>query len=73
MVGDPIPVPGLTTPKSVGVDLDGNVWVVALSGPACRVDPVAMQIDAYTGLNSPYTYSDRTGWALQNAACTPEG
>ena len=30
-------------------------------------------VGTYSGLSSPYTYSDMTGWALQNAACTPEG
>ena len=73
VVGEPIQVPGLQTPKGLGVDLGGNVWVISLNDPAYRVDPDTEQIDSYLGLNGPYTYSDMTGWALQNAACTPEG
>jgi DNA-binding beta-propeller fold protein YncE len=73
VVGTPIVIPGLSTPKGVGIDLAGKVWAIALGGPAFRVDPDTEAIDSYGGLNSPYTYSDMTGWALQNAACTPEG
>lgn len=30
-------------------------------------DPQTKAIQTYTGLNDPYSYSDMTGWGLQNA------
>lgn len=58
--------------KGISVDGDGFVWVV--NQFAHKVDPASGGlVGTYMGLSSPYTYSDMTGWALQNAACTPEG
>ena len=34
-------------------------------------DPDTMQIDEYNQLNGPYTYSDMTGWGLNNVANPP--
>jgi hypothetical protein len=58
--------------KGISVDSDGYVW--AVNQFAHKFDPASgAVVGTYTGLSSPYTYSDMTGWALQNAACTPEG
>ncbi|MCA9650679.1 MAG: hypothetical protein H6712_19380 [Myxococcales bacterium] len=58
--------------KGISVDDDGFVW--AVNQFAHKFDPSSgALVGTYTGLSSPYTYSDMTGWALQNAACTPEG
>ena len=59
--------------KGISVDLHGNVWSIWNPNTAVRYDPVTEQADAYTGLDGAYTYSDMTGWALQNAACEPAG
>jgi streptogramin lyase len=32
-----------------------------------------MVVEAYNGLDRPYTYSDMTGYALGNVTCPPEG
>lgn len=58
--------------KGISVDSDGFVW--AINDVAHKFDPASGALEGtYNGLTSPYTYSDMTGWALQNAACTPEG
>ena len=58
--------------KGISVDADGFVW--AINQFAHKIDPATgVAVGTYSGLSSPYTYSDMTGWALQNAACTPEG
>jgi hypothetical protein len=59
--------------KGISIDLHGNVWSVWMGGQAVRYDPVTEQSEVYAGLNGPYTYSDMTGWALQNASCEPAG
>jgi hypothetical protein len=59
--------------KGVSVDMEGFVWAVT-GTTAFKVDPDNLQVvGSYDGLDGPYTYSDMTGWALQNAACKPEG
>ena len=58
--------------KGISIDLNGNVWSVC-STEAFRIDPDTQQVDVYSGLNYAYTYSDMTGWALQNASCDPRG
>lgn len=58
--------------KGVSVDIDGYVWVV--NDWAWKVDPATgLDVGHYDGLNSPYTYSDMTGYALGNVICPPEG
>lgn len=58
--------------KGISVDSDGYVW--AVNQIAHKFDPASgALVGTYAGLSSPYTYSDMTGWALQNATCTPEG
>jgi hypothetical protein len=58
----------------IGQDQTGNVWVMC---PPCdtalRYDQQQGQFESYAGLDFPYSYSDMTSWALQNAACDPEG
>lgn len=71
-VGDYVSVPGGTI-KGISVDVDGFVW--AVTGSAHKITPDAPYAfdGSYTGLSGPYTYSDMTGWGLQNAACNPAG
>jgi hypothetical protein len=58
--------------KGISVDGDGYVW--AVNQIAHKFDPASgAVVGTYAGLSSPYTYSDMTGWALENATCTPEG
>ncbi|MGH1343098.1 MAG: hypothetical protein ACRBN8_16185 [Nannocystales bacterium] len=58
--------------KGVSADVDGYIWVV--NEWAWKVDPATgLDVGSYTGLNSPYTYSDMTGYALGNVICPPEG
>jgi hypothetical protein len=70
-VGAAIPIEG--TVKGVSVDVDGYVWAVTQADRAYRIDPDDASFEFYAGLQGAYTYSDMTGWALQNATCTPEG
>jgi hypothetical protein len=60
-------------PNGVSVDVAGGVWVVALGGTATRYDPETGETASYADLGWAYTYSDMTGWGLQNAACSPAG
>jgi hypothetical protein len=70
-VKDTLPIPSYA--HGVSIDFYGNVWGVSLFEPyAYRVDPVTKVVDTFTGLTSPYTYSDMTGFALSNAG-TPTG
>ena len=65
-----IPIPSWG--KGISIDFEGNVWAVTMGADAHRVDPVTEQIDTFTGLTGPYTYSDMTGFALSNAG-SPAG
>jgi streptogramin lyase len=53
--------------KGISIDFEGNVWAVSYAADAYRVDPASGQIDTFTGLVGPYTYSDMTGFALSQA------
>ena len=56
----------------VSVDFYGYVWGVTQLQPfAYRVDPATEEIETFTGLVGPYTYSDMTGWALSNVVGPP--
>jgi hypothetical protein len=69
--GDAFAVPGGTV-KGLSLDVEGYLW--AVTGAAYKYDPDSYQeVGNYGGLSGPYTYSDMTGWGLQNAACNPEG
>jgi len=60
-----IPIPEYV--HGVSIDFEGYVWGVSLFGTdAYRVDPATGLFDTFSGLNSPYTYSDMTGFALSN-------
>ncbi|PRQ02186.1 hypothetical protein ENSA5_25210 [Enhygromyxa salina] len=54
--------------RGVSVDFYGYVWFVDMQNSAWRVDTEAETWDSYAGLNSPYTYSDMTGWGLNLAS-----
>jgi hypothetical protein len=70
-VGPSVTIEG--TVKGISVDVDGYVWAVTQIGRAYKIDPDDFSFEYYAGLSGPYTYSDMTGWALQNVSCTPEG
>lgn len=59
-----IPLP--TSVHGVSVDFYGYVWGVSMGANAYRVDPDTGLFDTVTGLIGPYTYSDMTGFALNN-------
>ena len=60
--------------RGISVDLDGNVWSTSMAqNMAFRFDPGTLAVDTYGQLQGPYTYSDMTGWALQNTSCAPPG
>jgi hypothetical protein len=59
-----IPLPEYV--HGVSVDYQGYVWGVSMSSNAYRVDPQSGTWDTVTGLIGPYTYSDMTGFALNN-------
>ncbi len=60
--------------RGISVDLDGNVWSTSMTqNTAFRYNPESGNVDTYDQLVGPYTYSDMTGWALQNTSCDPEG
>jgi hypothetical protein len=59
------------TVKGISLDVDGYVWAV-IGNAASKYDATTLDnVGAYTGLNGAYTYSDMTGWGLQNAFCNP--
>ncbi len=60
-------------PNGVSIDHEGRIWVVAIGGTATRYDPKTEEIANYAELGWAYSYSDMTGWGLQNTACTPAG
>ncbi len=60
--------------KGISVDPQNKVWAVNQTpGVAYRIDPGAMAVEeSYAGLSGPYTYSDMTGYAVQNTTgCVP--
>jgi hypothetical protein len=59
-----IPLPEYV--HGVSIDFEGYVWGVSMNQAAYRVDPNTGLFDTVTGLVSPYTYSDMTGFALSN-------
>jgi hypothetical protein len=50
----------------VSIDFKGFVWVVANGSTASKIDPMTGQFVTYNGLVGAYTYSDMTGFSLQN-------
>jgi hypothetical protein len=59
-----IPIPEYV--HGVSIDHEGYVWGVSMSTNAYRVDPDAGTWNTVGGLVGPYTYSDMTGFALNN-------
>jgi hypothetical protein len=67
-------VPTTGQSKGVAVDFFGYIWVVSDAGNAAvRLDPDTLDIQIYNGLDSPYSYSDMTGWGLKNTTGDPQG
>ncbi len=63
---------GLLQPAGTSIDADGFVWLVDTVGDqAFKIDPNDYSFNIVGGLNHPYTYSDMTGFALQNAGDPP--
>ncbi len=54
------------------IDFQGFVWGASRDTRAYRVDPATGTTDTVDGLNSPYTYSDMTGFGLANSV-GPQG
>ncbi|MBX3251096.1 MAG: hypothetical protein KF901_28220 [Myxococcales bacterium] len=66
------PLPGLGA-VGVGLDSDRNVWMVnQVSGTATRLDPETGEAREFPVGDTPYTYSDFTGFALRNVTA-PNG
>ena len=63
-------IPGYA--KGISIDFEGNVWAVSQGAQAWRVDPATGNFDTFTGLTSPYSYSDMTGFALSQTG-SPAG
>jgi hypothetical protein len=68
------PLPMIDNPDihGISIDFDGRVWGVSVGTMAARVDPATGAVEYVGGLQSPYTYSDMTGYALQHAG-VPRG
>jgi hypothetical protein len=71
-LGPFIPLASPSQTKGVSIDFYGYVWLVDMTNSAWRIDPGTLDYDVYTGLDSPYTYSDMTGWGLANVT-GPQG
>jgi hypothetical protein len=54
----------VVTARGVSIDFEGFVWFVDMVSSAFKVDPDSHTYDVYDQLDSPYTYSDMTGWGL---------
>jgi hypothetical protein len=50
----------------ISIDFEGYVWAVAYGTTASKIDPNTGQFWTYNGLVGAYTYSDMTGYALNN-------
>jgi hypothetical protein len=71
-VGDEIALPGSGQVKGVSADVDGYIWAIRQDDPtAYKIHPDTYEIDTFTGLDGPYTYSDMTGGAIVNVTCNP--
>ena len=53
----------------MAVDFNKQIWAVNMgSSTAYRIDPTTLNYEPFKTGSSPYTYSDMTGFQLQNAA-----
>jgi len=70
IVGGKVMIPNNGFSRGIGVDVDGYIWSVPLGTTvAHRIHPDTFEIATYTGLNSPYTYSDMAGGQINNVVC----
>ena len=70
VVGGKVMIPNNGFSRGIGVDVDGYIWSVPIGGQvAHRIHPDTFEIATYTGLNSPYTYSDMAGGQINNVIC----
>jgi hypothetical protein len=64
--------PGVPTSggcKGMAVDFQRNVWCVSQSAStAYKINPNTLQVQGFPTGTNPYTYSDMTGFQLQNVA-----
>jgi len=60
-----IPIPGCSTPVGISIDAEGFVWIVDQNGNAYKMNPDDYSFEQFSGLSSPYTYSDMTGAGIQ--------
>ncbi|MCA9687472.1 MAG: hypothetical protein KC457_35245 [Myxococcales bacterium] len=71
----PLPPPSFADEVLISIDVEGYVWLVdTFSNGAYKFDP--QNPSSYTrvnGLNQPYTYSDMTGFALNQVGFPPQG
>ncbi|HEY8375286.1 MAG TPA: hypothetical protein VIK91_02305, partial [Nannocystis sp.] len=73
MVGGKVNLPVAGLYRGIGVDIDGYIWAVLLGGNvAYRIHPDDFSLAEYSGLNSPYTYSDMAGGQINNVTCNPQ-
>lgn len=71
VIDDAIPLPGCDSPWGISIDGEGFVWVVDRGAGAYKVDPATYVTQKFSGLSSPYSYSDMTGFALGLVADPP--
>lgn len=72
VVGDTVLLPEGGLYRGIGVDFDGYIWAVLLGGTtAHKIDPTTYNVETFTGLNNPYTYSDMAGGQLTSVNCNP--
>ncbi|MBX7079926.1 MAG: hypothetical protein K1X88_12100 [Nannocystaceae bacterium] len=71
-LGPFIALPSPSQTKGVSIDFYGYVWLVDMTQTAWRIDPDTLAFESYDELDSPYTYSDMTGWGLSNVV-GPQG
>lgn len=72
VVGDTVPLPEGGLYRGIAVDFDGYIWAVMLGGTtAHKIDPTTYNVETFTGLSNPYTYSDMAGGQLNSVNCNP--
>ena len=67
---------GLGKVKGVSMGLDGRLWLTKIQTNepnVIRYDLATGVRDVFNGITFPYTYSDMTGFALEQATCGGEG
>ncbi|MBI5480264.1 MAG: hypothetical protein HY906_15475 [Deltaproteobacteria bacterium] len=55
--------------KGMAVDFEHNIWCISqTASTAYRIDPNTLAVQGFPTGRNPYTYSDMTGFQLQNVA-----